>query len=97
MRNLLSTIAALGVALVLTASGTKVLAQQARMAVAAHKGTFNYLRTAPDNHSHILEKMRQGTQLEVVGMQGDYYAVVLADGTHGWTYRTNVRFGAMSR
>lgn len=47
MRNRLSTVAALGVALVLIAGGTKVLAQQARMATAAHKGTFNYLRTAP--------------------------------------------------
>ena len=72
--------------------GTDVSAQQARMAVAAHKGMFNYLRTGPSNHARILEKMPQGTQLEVVGQSGDYYAVILADGTRGWTYVTNVRF-----
>ena len=67
-------------------------AQQGQMAVAAHKGTFNYLRVAPNNHAHIIEKMPQGTRLEVVGQQGDYYAVILADNTRGWTFKTNVRF-----
>lgn len=76
----------------LVSAGTPASAQQARMAVAAHKGTFNYLRDAPDRSSHIIEKMRQGTRFEVVGLQRDYYAVILADGTRGWTYITNVRF-----
>ena len=92
--KLLTKAAMLGLlALGLVLAGAKAPAQQqARMAEAAHKGTFNYLRDAPSNHSHIIEKMPQGTRLEVVGLQGDYYAVILADGTHGWTYITNVRF-----
>jgi hypothetical protein len=68
------------------------LAQQVRMAEAAHKGTFNYLRVAPDTHSHMIMKMRQGTRFEVTGKQGDFYSVILADGTRGWTFDTNVHF-----
>ena len=91
--KMLLKMAVLGlIALGLVSAGTPASAQQARMAVAAHKGTFNYLRDAPGRSSHIIEKMHQGTRFEVVGLQGDYYAVILADGTRGWTYITNVRF-----
>ena len=89
----LTHLAVLGLAaLELVFVGTPASAQQARMAMAAHKGTFNYLRNAPGRSSHIIEKMHQGTRFEVVGLQGEYYAVILADGTRGWTYITNVRF-----
>ena len=84
---------ALGLVLAFCLSGaTGALAQQTRMGVAAHKGTFNYLRDAPNRHSRIMEKMPQGTQMGVVGQSGEYYAVILADGTRGWTYVGNVRF-----
>jgi uncharacterized protein YgiM (DUF1202 family) len=93
MKNILPPVAALGLMTALSLVGSlSALAQQARMGVAAHKGTFNYLRTGPNTHTKILEKMPQGTQMEIVGQSGDYYAVVLADGTHGWTYITNIRF-----
>ncbi len=92
MKQFLSVVAVSSVVLASTSGGAKVLAQQERTAVAAHKGTFNYLRDAPNRHSRIMEKMPQGTQMEVVGQSGDYYAVILVDGTRGWTYVTNVRF-----
>lgn len=93
MKNFLPSVTAFCLIAAFCISGSgSVLAQQARMGVAAHRGTFNYLRDAPNRHSRIMEKMPQGTQMEVIGIQDDYYAVTLADGTHGWTYKTNVRF-----
>ena len=76
----------------LAAVCTSAAAQQVRMAEAAHRGTFNYLRAAPDEHSQIIEKMRHGTRFEVVGEQNGYYAVILEDGTQGWTAHQNVHF-----
>jgi hypothetical protein len=89
-----SALAVLGLTITgLMATVTVAHAQQTPpMAEAAHKGTFNYLRTEPNRHSHILLKMRRRTRFEVVGSRGDYDAVILANGMRGWTYKTNVRF-----
>lgn len=96
MRNILSRAAAfcLAVTGLMTACAGVSAQQQAqvRMAEAAHKGIGNNIREAPDNHSRVIVKLPQGTRFEVVGQQGDWYAVVLADGTHGWSFKTNVRF-----
>ena len=93
MKGHLSKAAALGmVAMSFLVACTGATAQQVRMGEAAHKGTFNYLRVGPNTHTHIIEKMRQGTRFQVVGQQGDYYAVILTNGTRGWTYITNVHF-----
>lgn len=67
-------------------------AENAHMGVAVHKGTYNYLRVAPNRNCHIIMKMRQGTEFQVVGFQDGYYAVILQDGTRGWTAAVNVRF-----
>ena len=93
MKRLVSKAAALCLAaLSLGTACTSAPAAPARMAEAAHKGTFNYLRVGPDHRARIIEKMPQGTRFEVVGAQGDYFAVILADGTRGWTAGANVRF-----
>ena len=67
-------------------------AQQSYQAVAVKQGTFNWVRVAPDHRARILEKIRQGSEFTVVGKSGEYYAVVLPDGVHGWLHESNVRF-----
>ena len=79
-------------ALLLSLAGATASAQQAYSAVAVKKGTFNWVRVAPEHHAHILEKVRQGTLFTVVGKSGAYYAVILPDGVHGWLHESNVRF-----
>ena len=90
MKTLLKLTASCLAVLVLGSAG--VQAQQARMGEAVHRGTYNFLRSGPDQHAPIIEKMRQETRFEVVGLQNGYYAVILADGTRGWTAHVNVRF-----
>lgn len=68
------------------------IAQAQQMAIAVKKGTFNYLRVAPNHRAQIIRKLRQGTEFEVIGETGNYFNLRLADGMTGWLHYSNVRF-----
>lgn len=60
------------------------------MVVSDAPGNRVNLREKPDRSAHHLAKYFSGTQLEVLGEQGDWYQVRMVDGTEGWMMKDYV-------
>jgi uncharacterized protein YgiM (DUF1202 family) len=49
------------------------------------------IRSRPDIHSPVLQRLRRGTRLLVVGADGDWLKVELKNGDIGWIYHSLVQ------
>jgi N-acetylmuramoyl-L-alanine amidase len=49
------------------------------------------VRSEPDIHSPIVQRIGKGTRLQVVGADGEWLKVELINGSSGWIYHSLVR------
>ncbi len=49
------------------------------------------IRSGPDMHASVLQRIPQGTRLKVVGKEGDWLKLKLRNGTTGWIYHSLVQ------
>lgn len=84
--------AAVAAVLLALCIGAEAQIRAVQQAVAVKRGTFNWVRVAPEHHATVIEKVRQGTQFGVDGEDKAYYHVLLPDGVTGWLSKSNVRF-----
>jgi uncharacterized protein YgiM (DUF1202 family) len=63
---------------------SRVLERHERLRVTAEEAL---VRTQPAFRQPVVATLRRGTSVKVIGEEGDWYRVVLADGKQGWMER----------